>query len=248
MFSSYSFRSLALFFLLLFAFVFSLASQQALFSLGILGGEQPLSQDSINSFGFLKILLVQSASFLFVFFLGWQFSIFDMYRITAFPSLAQILGGFLGLFFINAISQLILNQLGIEIKQFAGLNKALLRENSIPFMIAVALVAPLYEELIFRGIMLGSLTKDTTRLRQLFALLWINGMFAVFHLDSVESIGVLVPIFLLGCYFSVLTIWTGTLSLAISLHMLQNFFSGLFFLFGPDPELLSLGINILPWL
>lgn len=230
---NYARTSFFLFMLLCSAFFLSLLLQQAIVSLELLSFTQSHEQKDMTSIDFLLIISAQALVFLFVFWNGFRFLPLQAFPWGQLPAAGLFLKSFLGLLAVNALSQIILNLLGLEVNQFANLNKDILQQDLWAFLLAVALIAPLYEEFIFRSLMLGPLAHEASLGKQLLAVFWINAIFAVFHFETATSWGVLLPIFFLGCYFSFLTIKTGSIALAASLHVSQNFFSGIALLYGP---------------
>tara|TARA_Y100000389_G_C17287583_1_gene426271 strand:+ start:141 stop:845 length:705 start_codon:yes stop_codon:yes gene_type:complete len=233
MVTSYYRISFFLFLLLSTSFLLSLLVQQAIVTLELLSFSRSSNQGNMTSIDFLLIISTQALTFIFVFWVGFSYLRLKAFPWGKLPSPSLFFKSFLGLIVVNLLSQGLLNQLGLEINQFANLNKEILLKDLWAFLIAVALIAPLYEEFIFRSLMLGPLSYDSSLGRQLFAIFWINAVFSIFHFETAESWGVLLPVFFLGCYFSFLTIKTGSIALASTLHISQNFFSGLALLYGP---------------
>ncbi|MES2930346.1 MAG: CPBP family intramembrane glutamic endopeptidase [Patescibacteria group bacterium] len=87
--------------------------------------------------------------------------------------------------------------------------------------------APIYEEVIFRGILLVTFTN-------LYGLVWAiilqSVLFGLWHLRSLlfmspkrVTIQVLYTGLILGPLFAIITIWAGTIWIAVILHFLNNF-------------------------
>jgi membrane protease YdiL (CAAX protease family) len=85
-------------------------------------------------------------------------------------------------------------------------------------VVAAVLVAPLTEELIFRGFLYGVTKRFTERW---FAVLLTGVVFALVH----NHIGSLLPLFLLGVGFAVAYEATGSLLVPIFMHMMFNGFN-----------------------
>ncbi|TLD71918.1 CPBP family intramembrane metalloprotease [Phragmitibacter flavus] len=85
-------------------------------------------------------------------------------------------------------------------------------------VIAAVLVAPLTEELIFRGFLYGVTKRFTERW---FAVLLTALLFATVH----NHVGSLLPLFLLGVGFAVAYEATGSLLVPIFMHMIFNGFN-----------------------
>lgn len=77
------------------------------------------------------------------------------------------------------------------------------------------IVAPLTEELIFRGFAYGIMKRFTDRW---FAMLFTAVIFSVFHMH----LGTAVELFVLGLAFALAYEWTGCLLVPIFMHMLFN--------------------------
>ncbi|HEX5757612.1 MAG TPA: CPBP family intramembrane glutamic endopeptidase [Thermoanaerobaculia bacterium] len=86
------------------------------------------------------------------------------------------------------------------------------------FWLAVALAAPIFEELLFRGFLLPSLA--ASRLGAAGAVTVSSLLFAALHLqyDLFDMTGV----FLLGCLFAAARLASGSTLLTIGLHVLTN--------------------------
>lgn len=89
--------------------------------------------------------------------------------------------------------------------------------------------APIYEEVIFRGIFLATFI-------QLYGIVWAvilqSVLFGIWHLRSLlfmaskrVAIQVLYTGIILGPLFAIITLWSGTIWVAVILHFLNNFFA-----------------------
>lgn len=85
---------------------------------------------------------------------------------------------------------------------------------AIFYVLAVCIIAPITEELIFRGVLLRSLS----RYNLLFASIATSVLFGVIH----GNFGQMFSAFLMGLVLSYVTVKTGSIKLAIGLHMLNN--------------------------
>ncbi len=148
----------------------------------------------------------------------------------------EILLGFLGLLAVNLAGSMLLEVLGVEVKQFEDLNRDTLLQCPHCFLLSVVAVAPLYEEFVFRGVLLHSVSRHGARGVVIYAAVFTSLVFAMMHIfDSNElNFTVVIPILFLGLYFSALTLWKKNIRLSIYLHMLQNFIAGIAFLYYPD--------------
>ena len=109
----------------------------------------------------------------------------------------------------------------IEIKPQEILEKFKELENSFEisiFVIGSAVVAPIYEELLFRGIIFPKLIQKTNFT---IALLLSSLIFAVLHFH----LSALLPLFVLSIILSITYLYTSTIWASISLHALFNLIS-----------------------
>lgn len=87
--------------------------------------------------------------------------------------------------------------------------------NSILLFVTIAVVAPLVEELLFRGLLQNSLSKQLPA----WAAIALSAMvFGVMHGDLYA----MPPLVLMGAIFGVLYHLTGSLRVTIALHMINN--------------------------
>lgn len=100
---------------------------------------------------------------------------------------------------------------------FGAAGESQFKGNFVSFLIVVALVAPVTEEIIFRGLILDGL-RENYPLRT--ALLLSSMFFAVIHFD----VYAVVNAFILGIALAFVRISTGSLFLCIVLHALVNAF------------------------
>ena len=126
------------------------------------------------------------------------------------------------LLFVGLLNQYLLtNFFDIEIKPQEILEKFKELENSFEisiFVIGSAVVAPIYEELLFRGIIFPKLIQKTNFA---IALLLSSLIFAVLHFH----LSALLPLFVLSIILSITYLYTSTIWASISLHALFNLIS-----------------------
>lgn len=103
---------------------------------------------------------------------------------------------------------------------------------SVYIILRTALVAPFFEELIFRGIMLDGLMR---RYGATTALLVSSALFGVMHLDLVQSVAAMFMGILLGWFY----LQTRSLFVCIFIHALNNFMTIYPFPGKEDEELIS---------
>lgn len=81
-------------------------------------------------------------------------------------------------------------------------------------LVTTVILAPLLEELIFRGCILESLKKYSTS----FAIVFSSLLFAMLHMNLAQSI----PVFGMGLVFGWMYVRTGSLPMTIVLHLINN--------------------------
>ena len=126
------------------------------------------------------------------------------------------------LLFVGLLNQYLLtNFFDIEIKPQDILERFKELENSFEisiFVIGSAVVAPIYEELLFRGIIFPKLIQKTNFT---IALVLSSLIFAVLHFH----LSALLPLFVLSIILSITYLYTSTIWASISLHALFNLIS-----------------------
>ena len=113
------------------------------------------------------------------------------------------------------------NFFDIEIKPQDILERFKELENSFEisiFVIGSAVIAPIYEELLFRGIIFPTLIQKTNFT---IALVLSSLIFAVLHFH----LSALLPLFVLSIILSITYLYTSTIWASISLHALFNLIS-----------------------
>lgn len=104
------------------------------------------------------------------------------------------------------------------------------------FAVLVALVTPVVEEVIFRGMLLGRLVKSMSSNR---ALLISSGAFAATHLLDPNAILVVPGLFVIGLVLGFAALRTGNLSLPIFIHVGTNGLAVLLLAYADELEELS---------
>ena len=126
------------------------------------------------------------------------------------------------LLFVGLLNQYLLtNFFDIEIKPQDILERFKELENPFEisiFVIGSAAIAPIYEELLFRGIIFPTLIQKTNFT---IALLLSSLLFAVLHFH----LSALLPLFVLSIILSITYLYTSTIWASISLHALFNLIS-----------------------
>ena len=126
------------------------------------------------------------------------------------------------LLFVGLLNQYLLtNFFDIEIKPQDILERFKELENSFEisiFVVGSAVIAPIYEELLFRGIIFPTLIQKTNFT---IALVLSSLIFAVLHFH----LSALLPLFVLSIILSITYLYTSTIWASISLHALFNLIS-----------------------
>ncbi|MCF8335157.1 MAG: CPBP family intramembrane metalloprotease [Bacteroidales bacterium] len=99
---------------------------------------------------------------------------------------------------------------------------------TIPAFITVVIVAPVLEELIFRGIIQEGFLKNYSPLK---AIIWTNLLFGFAHLNPWQFIGA----FFMGVFISWVYYKTRNLALPVFIHFINNLGSYLFLYFTDKP-------------
>ncbi len=100
------------------------------------------------------------------------------------------------------------------------LDKILNNRAALPLAaFAVVCVAPISEEIFFRGFVFGGLIRP---FGPIGAMLASGLLFGAFHVTGVNSLGVLLPFGLIGAFFAWLYYRTGSIWLGIATHFLFN--------------------------
>lgn len=93
----------------------------------------------------------------------------------------------------------------------------------------VGLLAPLTEEMMFRGMLLSRAVRSLTRT---WAIVATAGAFAAVHLFDANAIAVIPGLFIVGVVLAFVALRRGDLSLAIMLHAGVNLTAALLLIFG----------------
>ncbi len=104
------------------------------------------------------------------------------------------------------------------------------------FALLVAVVTPVFEEIVYRGMLLGRLVKSMGRRS---AVLISSGVFALTHLLDPNAILVVPGLFLVGLALGYLALRAGNIGLPIFAHMGTNGLAVLFLAYGDELQELS---------
>lgn len=202
------------------------------------GGVFPVDQGmrGFTSVHFLMIVSIQALVFILLGLVFLRIKGTFVYPMGPQPGFLTVILAFLGLIAVNATAAILLHLLGQQAEQFEDFNRGLLKQQPAVFLVSVALIAPVYEEIVFRGIILGSLVNANpdSKVNKTAAVIFSGILFSILHIEKIDSLAILVPILFLAFYLSFLAVKKESLSLVIIVHMIQNFIAGLVFLYGPD--------------
>lgn len=223
------------FLLVLISLLTSFLVQYLLIEFSILGKKSGFDFSKLSSKQFFYLIASQAIPFLFWGIIFVRFLGFKIFPFQLDFTFKEFLFAFLGLFFVNGFTAFILHLLGQEVKQFEELNKELLKREPVPFFIAVGLLAPFYEEFVFRGILFAYLVEKSKNIFTKF-LAWIYPafLFSLLHLENAKNSFILLPIFTLAIYLTALTHFKKNIGLSVSIHAAQNFLAGVVFLYFPE--------------
>jgi len=115
------------------------------------------------------------------------------------------------------------------IAEIAGQSRSLLEQLAV--FIAVAVAAPLIEEMLFRGMLLSWLTR---RMRNWPAIVVSAAVFAGVHLLDPNAIAVVPGLFLLGIVLAWVALRRGDLSLPVAIHSGINLLAAITILYGAE--------------
>lgn len=218
---THKFRYLIALAIPLVAVVFIMLIQILFFKYGLI----PDDIHKLSPVHMLTIILIQA-----VVFISIALVLILKFKIHFFGLGDEISGrdlflGFAGLLAVNFVGSLFMMATGTEPDQFKDLDQNLLKSNVYLFMLTVAFIGPLYEEFIFRGVMLGMIAgKEATLKSSIPAILYTSFLFMMAHFEDIRNnLFIGLPLFLLGLYFSYWAIRKKGIMLTIILHMSQNF-------------------------
>ena len=184
-----------------------------------------------NSLHIFTIAYIQACVFIFIFLAFKKVKKNNILFWTTIPSAWLYIKALFGMFLVNIVSSLLMLVLGIEVKQYESFNKDVIRSAPILFFIAVSILAPIYEEFIFRGFLLRYLYIKNDNLQN--TKMWVIAsvvsslFFAAIHFDK----DAFIPILFLSFYLSFVTVYTKSITLSTMLHISQNLLSSIVFVY-----------------
>lgn len=189
-------------------------------------------QTKITSTHFFFLIVFQLAGFILPAFLFARFKNFNWFPVQAEIKLYEVIMAFLALIALNIIITVTYKLMDLEVKQFEDFNKDILRQRPLTFLVTVSLLVPFYEEVIFRGIVLGTLWphENGSLAGKISAIFFTSLFFMMPHLEKASNWMVLPPVFVLSIFLCLLTVKKRGILLSIIVHSLQNFLAGLGFL------------------
>lgn len=208
---------------------------QLLGFLSMQSGIIPKNPSQFDGFHIFLMILIQAFSFLVTFTIASRYmprAIFLQWKMFQWSNLFHIFSLYLLLMIFLGLGQYILNQAGYELQQFEMLNKQKILEKPYSFIIAVSFVAPLYEEIIFRGFILSALWPlkgKAIAVRKGIAIFFSSFAFTLMHFESIDNLMILLPIFFLSLFLSYSTIRSGSLTIPVMIHIFQNTLSSVAF-------------------
>lgn len=116
-----------------------------------------------------------------------------------------------------------------EVSEVAGSSESPVEQ--IAIIVSVAVLAPILEEVIFRGMLLSALRRSLSAWP---AIVVSAAVFAGIHLVDPSAIAVVPGLFILGIVLGWVALKRGDLSLAIALHSGINLLAAILLLWGDD--------------
>ncbi len=169
---------------------------------------------------------------------AWIFTV-----VSALGSLGLINVLFLIITFIAQFNNSVSVYFDDAIKEYGELVDVLKAKdlNLIFTFIAVVVLVPIAEELLFRGIILGEFIG---RMPVSVAVILQAVLFSIFHMNLVQSTYVLIP----GIFLGVVYVMTRSIKMSILFHMIFNFFGGFVSLLFEGQLLPQIAVGIVSYL
>ncbi len=133
------------------------------------------------------------------------------------PMIASLLIGFGLMFGLSKLNELfvgVLSSLGLEVSSPTLPTNTPI--NVILVIISVCLLPSIFEEFLFRGLILKSLSKTGI----IFATLISGALFSIFHMSPAQTIYQ----FVVGCIYSLIIIYGGNLLYTVIIHFINNLY------------------------
>lgn len=215
-------------------------------------------------FSFIIFLFSQISAFLFIFFSSIYFDYFKEhfgFALTIGALISSIISIFFTLIFINfskfptkeylslkkfslkaffiwffifaifiGISAYLLHYFNISTIPDFLINAYNTTEYPILLFIVIILFYPIYEEILFRGFLFKSL--EISKLGGIGAVIITSFFWSILHIQY--NLFIIFVIFIAGVIFGMSRLKTNSLYLPITLHILQNLISSIFFYFSLD--------------
>lgn len=144
---------------------------------------------------------------------------FGLVRVPFGQALGKSIGVFVSYLILLAIYNQLVDLAPDDAAEKLGADAGTL--GMLAFAILVAVIAPIAEEIFYRGMVFRALVNGVG----VWLAAIISGvLFGAVHIDSVDSERLLqvVPLGLLGIFFAILYAWSGTLFAPIALHATNN--------------------------
>jgi membrane protease YdiL (CAAX protease family) len=116
-----------------------------------------------------------------------------------------------------------------QVSEIAGSSSSV--GESVAIVVAVGLLAPLTEEMMFRGMLLSRATRSLTRTGSIVATALV---FAAVHLLDPNALAFLPGLFVIGVVLAFVALRRGDLSLAFPIHAGVNLTAALLLVFGDE--------------
>lgn len=218
----------------LFAFLFTALGVGLVALAGILlikTSVLPNQPESFSSLQFLIMILVQALIFVALFLVVLRVFRFQSYSFKFDFSPGEAGLAFVGLLGLNFFVTILMRGLDVEVSQFEDFNLDALRASPFVFIFMTVVIAPLYEEYIFRGCILRFLAdEDSSKGAQWGAAIFTSLLFSAVHMDLDAAL----PLFLISLYLCFWTFRKKSIALPITVHMIQNLMASIGLLYYPE--------------
>ena len=221
----------------LFVLIISVGIVQLFQSLLIKFNLLPNKLNLFASFHIFSISYIQASIFICIFLIFQKIKKPFLFLWGELPTIPVFIKYFFGMLAVNMCSALLMQLLHIDVKQYESFNKILIQQSPLFFLGAVVIIAPIYEEFIFRGFLLrylySPLNENLENYKKWVVSVIISSIFfAAIHFD----LDAFIPILFLSFYLSFVTVATKSITLSTLLHASQNLLSSLAFLYLDLPK------------
>ena len=191
---------------------------------------------SMNAFDVLGLQLLQAIAFILPLLIFIKVVPLKLFPWFALPTPKQWKVASLG-YLATYISIVVLfSVIGVKPEQYEDMviDKGPLSMSV--FLLAIAMVAPILEEVVFRGLILRTLLEGRELGKDqsvIYAILFSGTVFGLMHISGANW-AALVGVTMLGLFFAFLGAYTRSLFLPIVFHSFHNLWTGVLKVYGPS--------------